>query len=180
MRTKVTQVTQQIRWIKLRAPIVTDDATVLGVTTRNFANKDIGEATAVKESESFNAVVITFMGKPADQTAAFAWRLYGSRAENGPSELLAYGTGNIGDTAVTVHSITGVADTTIFYADFLTITAQYHIKTIGVVDIGASSGEIAKITFDLAGLEFLRLELTDCNAGTANETDQLESIFTGF
>lgn len=180
MATKIALMTKHIPWIKLRGPIDTDDAIVLGVTTRNFANRNVGTGNAVKIPEGVNAVNITFIGKPADHTDAFTWRLYGYRATNGMAELLAYGTGNIGDVAAIVHPITGIADTTIYYADYLTITAQYWIKTIAIVDTGASSGEVAKITFDLAGLEYLLLELTNCDNGTANETDQLEAIYTGF
>ncbi len=178
--TNTALITRQIPWIKLRAQVVTDDATVLSVTTRNFANKNVGTGNAAKIPHGINTVMITFLGKASDQTAAFTWRLYGYRNTNGVAELLAYGTGNLGDVAATVHPITDVAATDLYYADYLTITAQYWIKTIAVVDVGASSGEVAKIVFDLAGLEHLLLELTDCDAGTANETDQLEAIYTGF
>ncbi len=180
MATKMALMTKQIPWIKLREQVVTDDAAVLGVTTRNFANRNVGTGNAVKIPEGINSVIITFLGKPTDQTAVFTWTLYGYRNTNGMAEKLAYGTGNLGDVAATVHPITRVAATDLFYADYLAITAQYWIKTIGIVDIGAGSGEVAKITFDLAGLEYLLLELTTCNAGTANETDQLEAIYTGY
>lgn len=180
MSNKVAVETVQIPWIKLREQVVTDDAVVLGVTTRNFANRNAGTGDAVKIPKGVNNVVITFLGKLTDQTSAFTWKLYGYRDTNGMAELLAYGTGNLGDVAATVHPITGVAAADLFYADYLTITAEYWIKTISVVDILGASGEVAKITFDLAGLKYLLLELTDCDAGTANETDQLESIYTGY
>ena len=180
MPTKTALTTKQLPWIKLRSAVVTDDATVLTVTTRNFANRNAGTGDAVKIPEGINHVIITFLGKASDQTAAFTWRLYGYRATNGMAEQIAYGTGNLGDVAATVHPITGAAATDLYYADFLSITAQYHIKTVAVLDVGGVSGEIAKIAFDLAGFQYLLLELTDCNAGTANETDQLEAIYTGF
>lgn len=180
MSDRVSIETRQIPWIKLREQVVTDDATVLGVTTRNFANRNSGTGDAVKIAKGLNNIAITFLGKLTDQTAAFTWKLYGYRDTNGMAELLAYGTGNLGDVAATVHPITGVAATDLFYADYLTITAQYWIKTLSVVDVGASSGEIAKITGDIAGLKYLLLELTDCDAGTADETDQLEAIYTGY
>lgn len=172
--------TKQIQWLKLRGQVVTDDATVLGVTTMNFANKDVGTGNAVKIPEGLNAVSIAFIGKPTDQTAAFTWTLYGYRAINGMAQKIAYGTGNIGDVAVTVHPITGVTATDLFYADYLTITAQYFIRAAQVKDVGADSGEVANLNVDIAGLKYLLLELTDCDADTANETDQLEAVFTGF
>lgn len=172
--------THQIGWIKLREQVVTDDATVLGVTTRNYANRNVGTGNAVLLPYGPNAIAIAFIGKPADQSAAFTWTLYGYRAGNGVAEKIAYGTGNIGDTAVTVHPITGVPATDLYYADELAITAQYWIKNVAFVDAGGSSGEVAKIIFDLCGLEYLLLELTNCDAGTASETDQLEAIYSGF
>ncbi len=178
--TRVVLETQQIPWMKLRGQVVTDDATVLGVTTRDFANRNVGTGDAVEIPYGVNSAIITFLGKLKDQTAAFSWRLYGYRAANGMAEFLANGTGNLGDVAATVHPITKDAATDLFYADFLTIIAQQHIKTISVKDVGASSGEVAKIVLDLAGLTWILLELTDCNAGTANEADQLEAIYTGF
>ncbi len=168
-------------WQRLHALVVTDDPTPLTVTTRNFANRNQGATTTAFEvPEGWNAVMIAFMGKLTDQTSAFSWKLYGYRAVNGPAQNIANGTGNIGDVALTVHPITGAAATSSFYADFLTITAQVWSKTVTIVDIGATSGEIATIQFDALGLKYLRLELTNCDAGTADETDELEAIFVGF
>lgn len=169
---------KHIRWIKLREQVVTDDATVLGVTTRNFANRNAGTGNVVR-IEGVEDIIITFLGKLADQTAPFTWRLYGFRKENGMAEQIAYGTGNLGDVAATVHPISGVAATDLYYADYLTITAQYNVTLVSIVDIGGASGEVAKIFFINPGFEFMLLELTDCDAGTANECDQLEAIYTG-
>jgi len=178
--TRVVLETHQIPWIRLRAPVVTDDAVVLGVTTRDYANRNSGTGKSVMIPPGLNGVIITFLGKSTDQTAAFKWKLYGYRSQNGMAEEIANGTGNLGDVAATVHPISNLAATDLFYADYLTITAQYHIKTVVVDDIGASSGEIAKISFDACGFSELLLELTDCHAGTVDEVDQLEAIFTGF
>ncbi len=170
---------KHIPWIKLREQVVTDDATVLGVTTMNFANRNVGTGNAVKIGEGVEDIIITFLGKLTDQTAAFTWRLYGFRKDNGMAEQIAYGTGNLGDVAATVHPITGAAAIDLFYCDYLTITAQYNVTLVSIVDIAGASGEVAKIFFVNPGFEFMLLELTDCNAGTVNETDQLEAIYTG-
>ena len=177
--TRVVVETQQIGWSQLRSQVITDDAIVLGVTTRNFANKDAGTGPAVEVRYGRNGILITFLGIATDQTAAFAWRLYGFRELHGPGQLIAHGTGNLGDVAVVKHPVTGETITA-FYADYLTITAQYWHKIVSVKDIGAASGEIATIFFDGMGISHLLCELTDCNAGTSNETDELEAIFTGF
>jgi len=120
---------------------------------------------------------VTFFGIATDQTSAFKWKLYGYRW-NGPAQLIAYGTGNLGDVAVVAHPVTGAA-VTAYYADYLTITAQKWPSAVAVYDVGASSGEIATIVFDGLGISHLRLELTDCTAATENETDELEAIYTG-
>lgn len=170
---------KHVTWIKLREQVVTDDAAVIGVTTRNFANMNSGTGNAVKIGERLEDIIITFLGKLTDQTASFTWRLYGYRKDNGMGEMIAYGTGNLGDVAATVHPITGVAATDLFYADYLTITAQYNPTLVSIVDIAGASGEVAKIFFTNPGFEYLLMELTDCDAGTGNETDQLEAIYTG-
>ncbi len=183
MAQKVAIVTKQLPWMKLREKVLTDDATVLGLTTRDFANRNVGTGNAVKIGEGINGIIITFFGIATDQTTAFKWRLYGYRAGIrepilAPAQLIAYGTGNLGDVAVVKHPISGAA-VTAYYADYLTITAQSWLKTVAVYDIGGASGEIARIVFDGMGISHLLCELTDCNAGTANETDELEAIYTG-
>lgn len=185
MTQRVAMVTKQVGWIKLREKVLTDDSTVLGVTTRNFPNKNAGTGNAVKVPEDINGIIVTFFGIATDQTAAFTWRLYGYRSPLredskgcGPAQLIAYGTGNLGDVAVVTHPITG-AEVTAYYADYLTITAQKWLKTVTIYDVGGASGEIATIVFDGMGISHLLCELTDCNAGSSNETDELEAIYTG-
>ena len=171
--------TQQVGWSQLRDKVLTDDAVVILPTTQDFANKDTGTGSAVELPFGINAVVITFLGIATDQTSPFTWRLYGYRSPKGPGQQIAYGTGNLGDVAVNIHPVNGTA-VTAYYADYLTITAEYWIKDVVVKDVGATSGEVASISFDAAGLSHLKLELTDCDAGTANETDELEAIYTGY
>lgn len=171
--------TQQIGWSQLREKVLTDDATVLTVTTQDFANRNSGTGNAVSIPYGVNKVKITFLGIATDQTAAFTWTLYAFREPHGPGQKVAYGTGNLGDVAVNKHPVTGAA-VTAYYADYLTITAQYWEHTVVVKDIGAASGEIATISVDLEGCSHLLLELTACDAGTANETDELESVYTGY
>ncbi len=171
--------TQQIGWMQLRSQVVTDDATVLTVTTQNFANRNSGTGNVVNVPYGVNGIIITFLGIATNQTSAFTWTLYGFRGLHGPAQKIAYGTGFLGDVAVVKHPVTG-ATITAYYADELTITAQYWHKTVAVKDIAGASGEVATIFFDGMGISHLLLELTDCNAGTADETDQLQSVFTGF
>jgi hypothetical protein len=171
--------TKQIQWLKLRAAVITDDAAVLAVTNRNFANRNIGTGDAVQVPAGINEIVVTFIGKPADQTSAFTATFYVFRAKNGPAEKVCVVTGNIGDVAVVVHPISGSADATLYYADYLNISSQNWQAPVRVIDVGASSGEIAKLAFDLCGAEWVLCELTNCDAGTANETDSLEAIYTG-
>ena len=178
--TRVVLETQHVQWLRLREAVITDDAAVLGLTTRNYANRNAGTGNVVQVPYGLNAILITFIGKPSDQSAAFTWRLYGFRQKNGMAEMIAYGTGNIGDLAVTVHPISNSADATIYYADYLTITAQYWPKPVVVKDIGGASGEVAKIVFDACGITELLCELTACDNETADETDSLEAIYTGY
>lgn len=169
--------TQQMGWRQLHSKIVTDDTIVVAVTTQNFANKDIGE-DSVEVPHNLNGIIITFLGIATNQTVAFKWKLYGYRWPHGPGQLIANGTGNLGDVAVVTHPVTGTA-VTAYYADELTITTHKWPKTVAVYDVGGASGEIATIVFDGLGISHLRCELTDCTAGTANETDELEAVFTG-
>jgi len=179
MSTKRALMTKQIPWIKLRGVVVTDDTTVLGATTKNFANRSAGTGDAVRLPEGINDIIVTFLGTPAGQTAVFTWKLYGFRDTNGMAEEIANGTGNIGSVAATIHPITGAAAAATFYADFLTIAAQYWPSQVSIVDIGEAGTGIAKITFDGLGIKYLLLELTTCDAGSAQETDELEAIYTG-
>lgn len=171
--------TQQVGWMKLREQVITDDTTVITPTTQNFANRNSGTGDAVPVPYGVNGIIITFLGTAADQTSAFTWTLYGYRSLLGIGQKIAYGTGNIGDVIANIHPVTGAASTN-YYADYLTITAQYWHKTVAVKDIAGSSAEVATIFFDGMGISHLLLELTDCAAGTANETDTLEAVFTGF
>jgi len=171
----------QFGWERLRKSITADDSgtEVLAATTRNFANKDAGtDITAVPIDERWNAVMITFMGAPADHTTGFLWKLYGYRGENGPAQNIANGTGNLGDVALTIHPITGAAATSTYYADELSVSAQVWPKLVSVVDIGGSTGEIATIQFDALGIKYLRCELLQ--VGGSNEPTALEAIMTGF
>lgn len=176
---RVVPETRQLGWLKLREKVITDDATVVGVTTQDFANRNAGTGNAVPVPVGPNGLIITFLGIATNQTEAFIWTLYGYRAPFGPGQKIAVGTGFLGDVAVVKHPVTGKA-VTAYYADELTITAQYWHKIVAIKDIAGSSGEIATIYFDSMGISHLLLELTDCNAGTANETDELESVYTGY
>lgn len=182
---KVTLITKQVPWIKLREKVYTDDTPVLSVTTMNFANRNVGAGDAAPIPEGINGIIVTFLGIAKDQTAAFSWKLYGYRGGQGadkmvggPAQLIAYGTGNLGDVAVVKHPVTG-ATVTAYYADYLTITAQKWPKTVAVYDVGGASGEIATIVFDGLGISHLLCELTDCDFETGNETDELEAVYTG-
>lgn len=174
--TRTVLETQQIGWMQLHSKVVTDDTAVLTVTTQNYENMG---AEAVAVPYGLNGIIIAFLGIDTNQTAAFKWTLYGYRGPNGPAQKIAYGTGNLGDVAVVTHPVTGTA-VTAYYADELTITAQYWHKTVAIKDIAGASGEIATIFFDGMGISHLLLELTDCTAGTAYEADELEAVFTGF
>jgi len=181
VKVKSERVTVRNKWIRLREQITADDSgtEILSVTTRNFANKDAGaDISAMLVPESFNAIMITFLGAPADHAVAFKWKLYGYRGENGPAQNIANGTGFLGDVALTVHPITGEAATASYYADELTITAQVWPKLVSVVDVGGASGEIATIQFDALGIKYLRCELTF--VGGTTEPTALEAIMTGF
>lgn len=177
--TRVVPETLQLGWQQLRPKVLTDDATVVLVTTQDFANRNTGTGDAVPINPGPNGLIITFLGIATNQTAAFTWTLYGYRAPFGPGQKIVYGTGFLGDVAVVKHPVTGKA-VTAYYADELTITAQYWHKTVAIKDIAGAGGEIATIYFDPMGISHLLLELTDCNAGTVNETDELESIYTGY
>lgn len=170
--------TRQVGWMQLHSKIVTDDATRLSVTTQNFANRNIGE-DAIAVPYGPNGLLITFFGIISNQVSAFTWTLYGYREPHGPAQKIAYGTGFLGDVAVVEHPVTG-AVVTAYYADELTITAQYWQQIVAIKDIAGASGEIATISFDGMGISHLRLELTDCNAGSADETDELEAVITGY
>lgn len=173
--------TKQHGWVRLRDALTADDVagTLLGVATRNFANRNRGAVDAVRlVSKSLNAIMITFVGAPTNHTAAFLWKLYGYRGDNGPAQNIANGTGNLGDVALTVHPITGVAATTTFYADELTVSESVWPKAVKIADIGGDTGEIATIQFDALGIKYLRCELT--NVGGSNEPSSLEAIMTGF
>lgn len=178
--TRVVLETQHVQWLRLREAVTEDDTPVLTLTTRNYANRNAGTGNVVQVPYGLNAILIAFIGKPSDQATAFVWRLYGFRQKNGMAEMIAYGTGNIGDLAVTVHPISNVADATLYYADELTITAQYWPKPVVIKDIAGSSGEVAKIVFDACGITELLCELTACDKDTGTETDSLEAIYTGY
>lgn len=171
--------TQQIGWMQLHAKVLADDTTISSTMRRDFDNKDYGTPNAVPIPYGVNGVIITFFGIAKDQTSAFTWRLYGYRGLHGPGVKIASGTGNLGNVQVNTHPVTGVAITA-YYADYLTIASQPWPKTVAVHDVGESSGEIANLTFDAMGISHLRLELQDCDAGSADETDELEAVFTGY
>jgi len=177
--TRTVLETQQIGWMQLRSEIVTDDATTVGATTQDFANRNVGTGKAVAIPYGLNNIVITFLGTAKDQSAAFTWTLYGYRSPFGPGQKIAFGTGNLGDVAVNKHPVTGAASAA-YYADELAITTQYWHKTVAVKDVAGSSGEVATIIFDGMGISHLLCELTDCDYDTADETDTLEAVFTGF
>ena len=171
----------QFGWERLHKSITADDSgtEILGATTRNFANKDAGtDVTAFPIDKKWNAIMITFMGAAANHTTNFLWKLYGYRGENGPAQNIANGTGYLGDVALTVHPITGLAATSTYYADELAVSAQVWPKLISIVDVGGDTGEIATIQFDALGIKYLRCELTQ--VGGSNEPSALETIMTGF
>ena len=173
---RVTDEDGQYPWVQLHSKVATDDTSVLAVTTRDWGNKDLGE-DSVRIPAGLKGIEVTFAGIATDQTSAFKWKLYGYRWR-GPAQLIAYGTGNLGDVAVVTHPISGAA-VTAYYADYLTITASNWKKAVVVYDIGESSGEIATIVFDGMGIAYLRCELTDCTASVENETDELEAFYSG-
>ncbi len=174
---RVTDEEGQYPWMQLHDKVVTDDTDVLTVTTQDWGNKGLGDYPAVRVQAGMKGIEVTFAGIATDQTKVFKWKLYGYRWR-GPAQLIANGEGNLGDVAVVTHPVSGAA-VTAYYADFLSITASNWKKTVAVYDVGASSGEIATIVFDGMGIGWLRLELTDCYAGTADEVDEIEAFFSG-
>ncbi len=173
---RITDEEGQYPWMQLHSKITTDDTSVLAVTTQDWGNKDVGE-DSVRVQPGCKGIEVTFAGIATNQTVAFKWKLYGYRWR-GPAQLIAWGTGNLGDVAVVTHPVTGNT-VTAYYADYLDITGSNWKKLVSVYDVGATSGEIATIVFDGMGISYLRCELTDCNAGTANETDELEAFYSG-
>jgi len=165
--------TQQIGWIQLHTQIAADDTSLRTNTNRNFSERP---AETVKVPYGINEAIITFLGTPTNQATAFGWKLWGYRGLHGPAQLIAYGTGNLGAVACTEHPCNGAA-VALFYADYLTITAEVWAGAISVVNVGATGVEIATLNVDLIGVSNLLMELTDVGSGT--EPSALEAIYCG-
>ncbi len=146
---------QQVGLTTIRYPyealraISADDDTALTATTMQLGLPS-GVITKSNRAE------IVIFGTNADGEG-YTWGLY-AQVQDGPAELMAIGSGNLGEIRVGDEAND-------FYSNDITITAQKWLGNINAVAADNVALYIAKLEFDCFGYEKIWLALT--NNGTA-------------
>lgn len=163
-------------WSVLRAEA--DEETALDLTSAgDFANKPSG-AVEIKGDDNHRTpankiAIIMCGGSAAGKT--FTYKIYGWARANGPAELICTGTGTLGTQAVVKYPHSGNAASSKFWADTLSCTERW----IGSCESSDASGnnEVAKITFDLHGLRWIQVEITDADGATGDEAGDVSAYY---
>ena len=103
-----------------------------------------------------NGMVLTFAGGDAAD-AAFTWKVYAWRNENGPAELVADGSGALGTQGVVKYPHNNAVATNKFWADTITVTNEYWIKEVEATANGNNS--VSKLWFDTCGYRYFYVEI---------------------
>jgi hypothetical protein len=94
----------------------------------------------------------------------FAWRLLSWRVQ-GPAQLMAIGTAELGTQAVTRYPHNAEVATDRFWADHLTVTWYNWPKRVKATDAG-NSNSAAAIWWDCCGRPFYKVEIEDADDNT--------------
>jgi len=169
--------TVQQGYVKIRTTENGDEADLVVLTTEgewDARPSGIWRVPSSRNDESnANALSLAFAaGIDAGTTAdakTFSWKLYGWKGQWQPAEYIALGTGIYGTQDVgrlpdkTLH-LTGDLRN---WADTLVITTQYFPQTLAVSTVGSNS--ICKLSFDVAGYEYIYVEITSADGTTGTE-----------
>jgi len=164
----------------LRSPAVEDDSIEIAIATEgDFAQKPSGavKIPRVRGDTEANSIQIIIAGEDtANET--FSWKLWAWKSKNGPAEVIADGTGILGTQDVVKYPDTGLAVTAAtLWADTIAITNNVFVKTWRVADSG--NNRVAKLVGDLAGYEWIYLEITDANDATT-EAGMVSAYYSYF
>jgi hypothetical protein len=152
-------------WNQIRAPAVEDSSTIdLTNSEGDFANKPAA-AIEVKESKA-NKIMLAFCGGAA-ANKTFSYKVFVWARNNGMAEVVCDGTGTTGAQDVVLYPHDGSAATNQFWADTLTVTG-YWVKPVYKADADGND-RCSKICFDLAGISWIYVEITDADGVTGNE-----------
>ena len=86
------------------------------------------------------------------------WRLLAWKNENGPAEIVAYGTARTGTQAVVKWPHNNSTATNAFWCDTIVITDDYWPKEIEATAAGGNS--ISKLFIDSCGYRYFKMEVT--------------------
>lgn len=154
-----------------------DEDTPIALTTAgNFAAKPASAIpfTTRGQQGTQNTIALAFSGgDTANDT--FSWRIYGWRMSNGPAELIANGTGILGTQQVVIYP-QGGATTNKFWADSLSVTTDYWMRTVAEQTVGGNS--VAKLMFDFLGYEWIYVEITDADGATGIQAGDITVYYS--
>ncbi len=164
--------TFQAGWTNMRiADVTEDDDAFDGVTDGLQCIVEDFPADSYDIPSTANGCEIAFWGQ-ADDGDTFGCEIWGCPAgKSGPTELLMDITGAAG-----TYSATDNTSDSRFFADDVTISAQYHIKGVSSYDVG--NERCAKIAFDIAGLD--KLYPRFYNVGGAGEVHRFNCYVRPF
>ena len=127
---------------------------VLDISRRDIVTPN--DAPVIAET-SANGLCFMFMGTAAADKD-MAWRLLAWKNENGPAEIVAYGTATTGSQAVVTYPHNGATATNAYWCDTIVITAEYWMKEVEATAAGGNS--ISKLFFDACGYRYFKMEIT--------------------
>ena len=107
----------------------------------------------------------------------FAWRLLSWRVQ-GPAQLMAIGTAELGTQAVTRYPHNAEVATDRYWADHLTVTWYNWPKRVKATDAG-NSNSAAAIWWDCCGRPFYKVEIEDAddNAKQSGQAGNVAAYF---
>jgi hypothetical protein len=170
-------------------------AIFLNETASNFANKpsstidildpsfldptiEVAKNVSVHPISKMNGIAFSFMGgSAADKTFMadfFTWA-----NENGGAKHTANVSCELGTQQVVTYPHNGLAATNKFWADKMTLNWENHVKEVEVTDdVGRNS--IGEIWFDLTGLRYVFIQISDADGSTGTEAGDVSCFFRYF
>ena len=139
---------------------------VLDISRRDIVNPN--DAPVIAETIA-NGLCFMFMGSHATDAdnKDMAWRLLAWRNENGPAEIVAYGTAKTGTQAVITYPHNGNGTGALVnWCDTIVITNEYWMKEIEATAAGGDS--ISKLFLDACGYRYFKMEITTSGDPVAN------------
>jgi len=158
------------QWESMREAVAADDTAISVFKHSNMpaiGTAKYGQNTSVDlkapNLQFAQGGLIAAWGAGGDNKAITAYRIYATAVANGPIVLMAGGVMTSGSQACTVHPITGVALTSNYWVDTITVTSGILSDLADILDSG--NNRICMLKFPFQCWQRLFMEYDEAAGG---------------